>query len=277
MNSGWRRWLHEPLLVFAALALLLFAVEFARQTSSAPASTDRTIVVEAATIEALRERWRNGNGSDPTPAELAAQIESWVMTEILVREAFTRGLEQHDPVIQAHLSQKMRDLLVAREVPDEPDLATLQAFYASHPERYMLAAHVTLRQVFFEGPDAVERAAVARLALDQGADPRALPFVHDTPPGGPVLRARAPERLAETFGTEFAEQVTQLPLDRWEQVPSTLGVHLVRVEARQDGQPIPLEQARDRVRLHWQQQQIEAAADQALRELRAEWTVLGVP
>ena len=73
-----------------------------------PPAADDVVTVEAATVQALRERFEQAQGRPPTDAELEAMVDDWVEGEILIREARAQGLDRADPIVRRRLAQAMR-------------------------------------------------------------------------------------------------------------------------------------------------------------------------
>src|SRR5437867_3806925 len=85
------RWLREPLVHFAVLGVVLFALH----RWVAPPET-RRIVLSAAMIQGLRQDYVRRYGSEPTADEQAALIQRFIDNEVLYREALALGLDRGD-------------------------------------------------------------------------------------------------------------------------------------------------------------------------------------
>src|SRR5215471_5929754 len=125
-----RRLLREPLLHFAVLGALLFAL----QTRYA-ASSGRRIVVDASMLRGLRQDFLRRTGSMPDAAEEAALVEQYLDNEVLVREALALGLDRGDMIVRRRLVQKMEFLAETLDAPAEASDAELEGYLRSHSER----------------------------------------------------------------------------------------------------------------------------------------------
>jgi hypothetical protein len=94
------------------------------------------IVLDVSEIKQLRQSWVAIRGLPPTPSQEAALIERAIEDEILLREGWSRGVPEEDPVVAERLKRIGR-------------------FVSQHGEEEAL-----------EGSDAVERAK--ELGLDRG-------------------------------------------------------------------------------------------------------------
>jgi hypothetical protein len=160
--------------------------------------------------------------------------------------------------------QKMELMLGAAAAPPEPSDDALRAHLEAHPERFARRERFAFTQVFFSTErrgDAVADARAARVALAEGADPATLgdPF--------PLGRRQAPvteEAIAGRYGEALARAVAALEPDEWSPpIESPLGVHLLRLDAREPGHTPTLEEARRAVSDDWrreaQAERLEAA------------------
>ena len=72
------------------------------------------------------------------------------------------------------------------------------------------------------------------------------------------------------FGSGFTQAVAALPPGRWAgPITSTYGAHLVRVDERQQQEPLPFEEVRENLREEWQAARIQELRDQGLPERSA--------
>ena len=274
----------EPLLQFLLAGALLFALERAvgprRAAPGALAggvasanSIDRRIVVDQRIRDELAEEWTGGHGRPPTADELGALVDRWLDDEMLYREGLVRGLDQDDPRVRERVRSKMALVFETQVSAPEPTPADLEAYFASHTDRYLKPELVDFVHVFVagDGPEASARAAEILERLRAGARPDGL---GDTFSGGRRYRRRKIPDLAESFGEAFAAGVAKLQVGTWEQLRSKQGLHLVRVDERTPPRTPALgEVARD-VRSDWQTERRGNALGEALVELRKQWEVV---
>ncbi|MEO0603884.1 MAG: peptidylprolyl isomerase [Myxococcota bacterium] len=256
-------WWRDPLVHFLGFGLIVTAVETLR--GAPPGATlepERVVMVDTA---AIRADFEAVAGRPPSDAEARDAIDDWVRIEVLVREARALGLDRDDAVVRARLAQKMVYVVNAVQAPPEPDEATLRARWAVERETFVRPETLTLRQLF-----APDRAVAEALAAHwrAGEDPRALAATLLDAPGGPVLRRRTPERLAEVYGPGFSDQVAALEIGRPAVVRSDLGWHVVAVLERAGGRTPTYEQARGRLvqaaKAAWLTEATEAAVTERL-------------
>jgi peptidyl-prolyl cis-trans isomerase C len=263
-------WAREPLVHFVLLGAGLLALHHA----VAPRPPAREIVVTASLLRGLRQEHLRRTGAPPSAAEEAALVERFLDDEVLHREALALGLDRGDVIVRRRLVQKMRLLTEDMTPVPAPTEADLQAWLDAHPERAARPARVTLTHVFVDGErgeDGPREAAALRARLLAGEDPARLgdPFLH-----GRELRARTERELAALFGPRFAAHAVRLPPGEWSgPLPSSYGLHLVRVSEQLPAGPAPLAEIRAEVEREWRAVRRDEASREALARLRAGYTV----
>lgn len=257
----------EPLVHFAVLGLVIFGVHAAQARGHGePLRVDADRV--AATGAELARRLARA----PAPAEIAAALVTELDEERLYREALALGLDRDDPIVRRRLIQKLR--FVQEDLADDaapPDDADLLALRDAEPDRYMLPARLAVTHVLAardRHPDPEAAARELRARLLAGADPAALgdPCVH-----GQRLALRSASALAALFGDAFAAALSDMSEGTWNLAPSSLGWHVVRVDAREPAALPALATLRPRLRADWEAARREASGHAALVGLRARW------
>lgn len=232
----------------------------------------RTLVVTAATVEALREGLARQHGREPTGAEVDARIDEWIEDELLVREARELGLDRADPIVRRRLVQKLRFSLEDADGVDDPGDEALAAWHREHAELYRRPSRRGFTHVFVQGLDASARARAEALvdALAEGADPRGRgdAFPHGTHQGPADFGA-----LADRYGEELAEAVAAAPVGRWIAARSSFGWHALRVDDERPGELSPLSEVRARVLADWQVDHRARSLHAGILALRERWHV----
>ncbi|NNC73223.1 MAG: peptidyl-prolyl cis-trans isomerase [Sphingomonadaceae bacterium] len=257
--------LREPLVYFLLAGALLFLL-IGRGGDNEPA--DRNIIVGDAEIARISANWERTWQRPPTRAELDRLIDDFVREEILYREALRLGLDEDDTVIRRRLRSKMEFLARAEVESVSPDDATLQEWLDDNAARYAEGARTSFEQVYIgAGGDDGEELAQLRA----GADSASV--------GEPLSVPRSLERASRTdiarqFGEQFAASLDPLEVGGWQgPVPSGFGRHLVRITAREPGEPARLSEIRQRVENDWRTATLDDRQEDAYRALRESYTV----
>ena len=238
---------------FLVLALLIF-VAYRYVGGSAEAEPDR-IEVTSARIEQLAGLFAKSWQRAPNDVELKGLIDDFIKEEIMYREALKMGLDKDDTVIRRRLRQKMEFLADASAEIAEPTEQELSTFLNRNADRFRREPKIAFEQIYFSQEthgltiEADVGAALERLRSDSAVD---AGLIGDQSLLPPVVPASDMTEIAKTFGDRFANALAGLPVNEWSgPVPSTYGVHLVRVTSREDARTPTLAEARDAVVREW--------------------------
>jgi len=270
-----RRWASEPLLHFLLLGAALFALS---AWGSSGGTSNRHVVINAGTIDYLGRQFAITWGRPPNAQELKLAIDEHVRQEIAGREALAMGLERDDTVIQRRLRQKLEFLLVQEAGDDAPSEAELEAWLVRNPTAFRVEPQLAFRQVFLRpgtqgaASQADPMGLLARLrragpdaVITQLGDPTQLPQEQTRMPAGDVAR---------TFGVEFVDALTKLPLGEWSgPVESAFGRHIVLLRERSEGGAVELAEVRSLVLREVLAERQQAALQRMYEGLLARYSV----
>ena len=139
----------------------------------------------------------------------------------------------------------------------QPTEAELQAFLDSHPQRFRIAARLSLQQIYMNpekrGRDAPEQAAalLVRLNAHPASAARNASLGDATMLPSELDNATFTE-IARIFGESFSAEIEKLPVGRWMgPISSSYGLHLVHVSAREPSRLPLLSEVRAAVAREW--------------------------
>ena len=273
-----RTFLREPLVHFLAIGIGLFSV-FALVNDSQPSETDTRIVVTHSDAEWLIQDFARTWNRQPTAADLDHLIEEHIREEVYFREALALGLDTDDQVIRRWLVQKMQflseDIAMLSDSSDE----VVRAFYEEHLEDYRVPPRLTFSHIYFSsdqrGEEATRDAERIRVALNALPEPpvrapdRGDRFIleHD-------YESVTPEEIGRLFGPDFGERLSNLGVGTWSgPIASGYGLHLVRIDVREEGYLPPFEEVGERVRLDFDNDRRLAMNEDFYDTLRERYTV----
>ena len=271
-----KRLLHEPLAHFLILGAALFLLFSAVAKPGAP--QDGKIVVTSGKIEQLAAGFVRIWQRAPSAEELDGLIEDYVKEEVLYREALAMGLDKDDSVIRRRLRQKIEFLTEDAAAAVLPTEKELQAWLASHPDKFRLEPKLALRQVYIsvsrhaaaatsEAGRLLGRLNSAGKELDASGLGDATMLPHELP-------LSSVEEIARVFGDGFAQQVAPMEPGRWHgPVKSGYGLHLVHVSERAEGKLRPLADVRDAVQREWLEARRKEIADTSYLASRAKYSI----
>jgi len=267
-DSGAGRSRPTALALFVVVGIAIVAIQSYRSRRDA-------IVATPEVVADLEEERRELLGRAITDAERERLLEDWVDQEVLVREAYRRGLDRGDGVIRHRLVEMMRALLA--EKPREPSRKELLAFHREHEDRYRSPARVSFEHVFVGKSDEAARARLEAILpqLRGGADFRRMGERFWL---GPTLEAVTPAELGRVLGDEFAKAVFALDPESWTgPVVSIRGLHLVRVTARRPVEAAPFEAVSGAVREDWYEMRERETLRLRIDELKKRYRIEAAP
>jgi len=261
--------LREPLMHFllaGAGLFLLFDVVSEPETTG-----DEQIIVTSGHIEHLATLFVKTWQRPPTDAELRGLIDSFILEEVLYREATAIGLDQDDTIIRRRLKQKMEFLVddFSAAIPSTEDL---QQFLDADPERFRAEARISFEHVYLADPMAGEVATLLAAlqsgeALDSnvmrlsGLLPRQFDDVSET-------------NVAGQFGREFSAALFTLDIGQWTgPVQSPFGTHLIRIDQIVAARVPMLDEIRDVVQREWLVDRRHAGQAALFDQLRAKYVI----
>jgi len=258
----------RPLLRFALVGGLLFALDRATPPPSAPAPAAAALDDDALLVhEAFARGFHRSD--DVVRRRLIqnlqfARPEEERSEQELVEEAIALRMHESDLVVKRRLALKMRLLLAEPARDAEPNEAELARYQAQHAERFTEPERVTLSQLYFRDA-ARARAALAQLGI--AAEPAA--GLGDALPLPSELPSHSRAELAARLGPAFADAAFAGPEGRWfGPLPSSYGQHLVQIHTRTPARLSPLAQVRSQVREALLAERADAAVRAGIAALR---------
>ena len=274
------RLLREPLVHFLLAGAVLFGLSALFGQSFGVGGNGNRIEVTADRIRQLRETWTRQRGAPPTRPELDSLIENFIREEVLYREAVASGLDQGDTIVRRRLAQKVEFLAQSVASTVEPSDAELRAYFDDNGERYRIPEQVGFQHVYFSGSnrgagaEAAARSALARLASGAVAAAEAallgdrFMLQYEYPP-------QSRDQIRDLFGPRFAGRLFELPAGAWNgPVPSSYGMHVVRIRERIPSRLPGLDEVRSRVVLDLNEERLRSAADTYYEGLRRRFEIV---
>ncbi|MEM7587010.1 MAG: peptidyl-prolyl cis-trans isomerase [Acidobacteriota bacterium] len=202
----------------------------------------------------------------PTQAELA-------------EEAMTLGLHHGDMVVRRILIDSATRLIRAVVLVQDPRPELVEAYLASHPERFEQPARSRISQVMangFKWPDTGARAGELLAHIrSESLSLEAAVALGDEGFVEPHLEPLTEKALTTKFGSELAASVLQLPVGAWsEPIESRYGHHLIYVHELLPAYVPPLAEVYDEVAAELLRKLADDWLALRLEELRAEYEII---
>ncbi|MGA9567610.1 MAG: hypothetical protein WBS19_18935, partial [Candidatus Korobacteraceae bacterium] len=147
-----KRWLHEPLLHFLLLGVVLFAAYAYMQRGRGGVESSKQIAVSLDDLRTMDLYFESQWHRQPTPAEFQAMVEDKVREEVLYREGLAMGLDKDDEIVKRRMAQKMQFLAEDVASAHEPSTAELKAWFDKNSGKFALPGRYSFRHLYFS-PD----------------------------------------------------------------------------------------------------------------------------
>jgi hypothetical protein len=270
------RLLREPLLHFLLLGAALFGLFSIVDKKSTEAPTK--IVISAARVSALADRFARTWRRAPTEQELQGLVEDYIRDEVFYREGRAAGLDRDDFVIHRRVRQKM-ELLAEDMTTAEPSDEQLASYLASNPEQFWTEDRVTFHHVFLSatrrGSALEEDAKLLAATLDRASATVETAAIGDPFLLGEEFREMSRSDVAHTFGEAFAERLSAVEPGRWQgPILSSFGAHFVFVDERAKGRLPPFDTIREAVQREWVNAHRIEAEQKLYRALLARYQIV---
>ncbi len=260
-------WTREPLLHFAILGSLIFALYYGLHPAGAG---DKLIAIDSATERDLAARFEQTTQRPPTPEEMDNLVEGWVQNEVLYREGLALGLDKGDTSIRDRVILNMKANARMQAIVDAPPETELRAWFEARrgdydqPRRYDFV-EIQIRD---RGEAGAAEARKLRDALAGGTDPLLLGYMPTPYP------RHKPEGVRAVFGEPFLAQLEVLAPGDWAVIREPAGNwHVVGLNAVEPAQTAEFDDLRTAIEEDWRRQQQLRLAAMMIRGMRANYEV----
>lgn len=249
-------WWREPLLHFALLGGLLFAVDYALVARE---NDPNTIVVDTAVIDEAKKVFRSSRNRDPNPQELEALTRRWIDNEILFREGIALGVDQGDSAIRERVIFKSLMVLETGIKLPPADDATLRTWFETQRAKYDEPARYDFQEAVLTD-DNTEAGAKAFAQLLNTGTPG------DAKAGLRVFKGRPHSNLVQSYGAEFAQALETGTVGEWRVMQTPDGWRVMRLDALTPAKAAVFENVRNIVLQDWTDTTMAELRTQAVRE-----------
>lgn len=260
---GRQRWLREPLLHFALIGALLFAVDHLLVSRT---DDPRTIVVGAEVDAEATRMFTAARGHAPSDAEMVALRGVWLNNEVLYREGLTLQVDKGDTAIRERVIFKALSVIDAGVKLPPFDDALLRQWFEAHRMKYDDPPRFDFQEAAIsdDSSEAAVRAFV--LALNSGTP-------GDAKAGLRVFKGRPQPSLEQGYGAEFVQALAQATPGEWRAQATRDGWRAIRLDAVVAGRPATFEALRGVVLQDWTDATLAEQRSAAVRALARKYSV----
>lgn len=273
-------WLHEPLLHFLLIGVVLFgAYTWRNHDALAPADSQRIVLTED-DIQQLLVSWRAQGRPEPSVAQLQSLIDVRVREEVLYREALAMGLDAGDTIVRRRMAQKMDFLAEDLSALREPSRDELHAWFMTNSQQFASSPRASFCHRYFsfdqhgDKTRAIAADALAKIVAHP-ADATEVEGLGDPFMFQDTYTERTPDQVGNEFGGKFARSLFELRPNAWSgPIESGFGWHLVFVDALDPGRVPEFEEVEAQVKAAWLAQKRAEFKLQAYTAMRSKYQVV---
>lgn len=239
-GSSKRSWWREPLLHFAMVGALLFALDRQLTTRQPDA---RTIVVDAGVAEVVKKSFRSAKQRDPSAQEMPALIERWIEDEVVFREGLALGVDQGDATIRERVIGKSLLVLDTTLTTPQPDDARLRQWFETQRARYDEPQRFDFEEFELDTPTLARAEALVKTL--NSTRPPAQDAARRSFLGQPM------NTLTSSYGAGFAQALGAGQPGVWQVLTATQGPRVARLLAIRPAKAATYDTLRDTVAQDW--------------------------
>jgi len=259
--------LHEPLIRFILIGLVVFAVDKSLR-DDAPAG--QVISIDRRVKSELVQQFKSQMRRDPSDSELDKIIETWLQSELLYRKGLALGLDRSDPQIRDRIIKKTRFLFENLAKTDEPNEQELRQWYAGRANDYKRSPRYDFEQVLIRDGNAASAHERAESILQQLLTEKST---RDFGEDYHKFIGRNGSGLQVIYGRKFVETLDSLPNNKWQLIQSRKGWHVIRRLVKYEEPLPPFEKIKPLLRADWYKQKQREYVTKLIEELRSSFTI----
>ena len=262
MQPLWSLWLkrfkQEPLLIFTAIALLIFAGDYVISLSK---EDPKAIVITPEIRQEVRQIYANALKREPTPGDMKVLMERWVDNEVLYREGLALGLDKGDSSIRERVIFKALSVTQAEINLPKLDENGLQKWFNEHADQYDSPALIHFQEAVVSGkPTDVELKNFVSALNGKGKS--------DLDSTLEIFRDRPRFTIVDGYGEDFSKALEQLPPGgEWHLLDSKAGSRIVQLISVKPGDKANFESMKAKVYTDWKNQTAAELSTKAIREM----------
>jgi hypothetical protein len=265
LSSIWTRLKDEPLLIFLAIALLIFAGDYLISLSKAD---PKAIVITSELRQEVKQIYTKSLKREPTPADMKILLERWIDNEVLYREGLALGLDKGDSSIRERVIFKALSVTQAEINLPKLDENALQQWFTEHSEQYDAPALIHFEEAVVAGKPAAEDLKTFVGALNGKAKSNIDSSLE-------IFRDRPRFTIVDGYGEEFTKALEQLkPGGEWVSLESKAGARIVRLISVKQAEKANFEQIKAKVYTDWKNQIAAELSTKAIREMGKKYKVI---
>ncbi|WP_371377921.1 peptidyl-prolyl cis-trans isomerase [Thalassotalea aquiviva] len=267
----YKNFIREPLFHFLLIGVALFILY---SVVNPEQGGDKRIVVDDGRINHLSAMFEKNWNRQPSEQELKKIIDDYVLEEIYYRQALEMGIDKNDVMIRRRLRQKMEFFTSAAASMVEPETVELEAYLHQNADKYRTDNRYSFEQIYISTDRSHTKLTTKITQIQKALQQSYMPRGDASLLPNKVDQASA-FNVDRSFGKDFSHKLDTLALNEWsEPLTSGLGVHFVKVTARQAGGLPSLQDVQEQVTRDWMYQKTQILRADIERKMLDEYDVI---
>ena len=264
LKKLWSRFIEEPLLIFTAIAVLIFLGDY---LISLTKNDPKAIVITPEIREDIKQIYINSLKREPTPVDMKILIDRWVDNEVLYREGLALGLDKGDSSIRERVIFKTLSVTQAEITLPKLNDNDLQKWFTAHEDQYDSPALINFEEAVVSGkPSKDDLTNFINALNDKG---------HSSIDSSlEIFKDRPRFTIVDGYGEEFTNALEKLTLKEWVSLDSKMGTRVVRLIGVKPGDKANFEPLKTKVYTDWKNQTAAELSTKAIRELGKKYKII---
>lgn len=264
-QSGWKRFTQEPLLLFIAIALAIFALDYFIALSK---DDPKAIVVTPEVRQEAKQIFINAMKREPTPNDMKILIDRWIDNEVLYREGLALGLDKGDTTIRERVIFKALSVTQAEITLPKLDEGGLQQWFKDHADQYDTPALIHFQEALPSAKPSQDELKTFVSALNGKGQSKLDSSLE-------IFKDRPRFTIVDSYGDEFTQALEKLkPEGEWALLDSKAGNRVVRLVSIKPGEKAVFEQVKAKVYTDWKNQTAAELSTKAIRDMGKKYKII---
>jgi hypothetical protein len=264
LKKLWSRFIEEPLLIFTAIAVLIFLGDY---LISLTKNDPKAIVITPEIREDIKQIYINSLKREPTPVDMKILIDRWVDNEVLYREGLALGLDKGDSSIRERVIFKTLSVTQAEITLPKLNDNDLQKWFTAHEDQYDSPALINFEEAVVSGKPSKDDLTNFINALN-GKGHSSIDSSLE------IFKDRPRFTIVDGYGEEFTNALEKLTLKEWVSLDSKMGTRVVRLIGVKPGDKASFEPLKTKVYTDWKNQTAAELSTKAIRELGKKYKII---
>ena len=263
-NKAWHRFKKEPLLIFIAIAVVIFVGDY---LISLTKEDPNAIVITPEIRQQVKQIYANSLKREPSDADMKILINRWIDNEVLYREGLALGLDKGDSSIRERVIYKALSVTQASINLPKLDENGLQNWFKEHADQYDAPNLVHFQEAVPSGKPSEDELKNFVNALN-GKGKSNLDSSLE------IFKDRPRFSIVDGYGEEFAAALEKLPTHEWHLLDSKAGPRIVSFISVKEGEKADFEKLKAKIYADWKSQTGAQLSTKAIRDMGKKYKII---